>query len=68
MAKSHRSEPSTRASKPSPDAASFASQNAFRPDPPKRHPWCLALAALAMALWLLFLLWMAIDATSVGVQ
>ncbi|HVX11181.1 MAG TPA: hypothetical protein VHC22_08380 [Pirellulales bacterium] len=37
-------------------------RQAFSPDPPQRHPWFLMLAALLMALWLLFLLWMAVDA------
>jgi hypothetical protein len=37
-------------------------QPSLPPDPPKRHPWFLAVAALLMSLWLLFLLWMAVVA------
>lgn len=34
-------------------------QRAFPADPPRRRPWFLLLSALAVALWLLFLAWMA---------
>ena len=60
MAKPQRPDATARDPKASPDQAHLAAQDAFAPDPPKRHPWFLALAALATALWLLFLLWMAV--------
>lgn len=61
MAKAHRSDASARERKSSPDAAPFTAEDAFPPNPPKRHPWFLAVSALAVALWLLFLLWMAVS-------
>ena len=60
MAKAHRSDASARERKGSSDVAPVTAQGAFPPNPPKRHPWFLALSAMALALWLLFLLWMAV--------
>ncbi|MGH7140519.1 MAG: hypothetical protein ACREHD_32700 [Pirellulales bacterium] len=61
MAKARRSDESPHQRRPSSQAPPFVNQQAFPPDPPRRHPWFLAFSALTVALWLLFLLWMAVS-------
>jgi hypothetical protein len=43
-------------------ATQFLAPPGVEPDPPRRRAWFLALSAAGVALWLLFLLWMALDA------
>lgn len=60
MAKPHRPDGKKQRAA-SPEALDFAASLGVAPPPPKRRPWLLLAAAVAMALWLLFLLWMAVD-------
>jgi hypothetical protein len=59
MAKAHRSDGMKSRSKAGPPSEEVAAPPRVEPNPPKRHPLFLMATAVAMALWLLFLLWMA---------
>jgi hypothetical protein len=59
MAKPQRSEGRKPRPKPAP-AVDERLSPVILPNPPKRRPLFLLAAAVAMALWLLFLLWMAL--------
>lgn len=61
MAKLERSDTSPRQRNTAAETPPFTDQRAFPPNPPRRRPWFLLLSALAVAGWLLFLLWMALQ-------
>lgn len=63
MAKLERSDAPPRLAKPRPEP--LFDQRAFPPNPPRRRPWFLLLSALGVAVWLVFLLWMALHDTRI---